>query len=156
MIKLTDILLEIGDSSIKPYSFEFYGDDDDEIRYYGFDTKNYPYSVKITQHLDNSGDLGNEIDIEFYVPDEEDPDLDRWNIETNKGDMFKIMATVAAIVKEDTQKHPEIDTLSFTPVKKQGKSDNNARSNLYLRYVKHEYPNATVERHGNEIVVKLK
>ena len=87
MIKLIDILKEIGDSSSQPFPFEFYGSPYDEERYYGFDTNHYPYSV----HISHDEDTNNEIGISFFVPDEEDPEIDRYNIETNKGDLFRIM-----------------------------------------------------------------
>jgi hypothetical protein len=150
MIKLLDILKEIGDASSQPYKFEFYGSPYDEERYYGFETSHYPYSVHITNYEDN------EIEISFFVPNEKDPDQERYDIETNRGDLFKIMATVVAIVKQDLKTHPEVDTLIFTPVKKQGAIDNSSRANLYLRYVKHSYPGAKVESNGDEIIVKIK
>jgi hypothetical protein len=66
------------------------------------------------------------------------------------------MATVVAIVKQDLKNHPEVDTLSFTPARKQGEVNTNARANLYLRYIKHSFPNATAEKIGSDIVVKIK
>ena len=149
MIRLGDILKEIGDSTVAPYKWEFYGDDDNDIRYYGFYTEHYPYSVRIFQDE-------NQIEIEFSVPDEKDPNIEKWNIETNKGNVYKIMSTVLDIVKADLQKHPEVDTLEFAAVKKQGQSDNNSRSDLYLKYIKHQYPNAQVEKYGDAVLVKIK
>lgn len=149
MIRLKSLLKEIGEATAQAFPFEFYGSPYDEDRYYGFETNHYPYSVHINNYEDN------EIGISFFVPNEEDPNQDRYDIETNKGDMFKIMATVIAIVKQDLKTHPNVDTLVFEPVKKQGAVDNSSRANLYLRYVKHSYPNAKVETNGDEIVVKL-
>jgi hypothetical protein len=66
------------------------------------------------------------------------------------------MATVVAIVKQDLETHPEVDTLVFEPVKKRGAIDNSSRANLYLSYIKHIYPGAKVEKKGNEIIVNIK
>lgn len=151
MIKLIDILKEIGDASSQPYHFDFYGNNDDYDRYYGFETESYPYSVHIIQDEESN----NEIGISFFIPDEDDPNIDSY-VETNKDSLFKIMATVVAIVKQDLKNHPEVDTLVFSPVQKQKEIDTNTRSNLYLRYIKYAYPNATVKNVGKDVVVKIK
>ncbi len=145
MIKLIDILKEIGDASSQPYSFDFYGDYAN-MRVYGFDTENYPYTVELQyDDLDfYDEDTTNVLGVRFYISDEEEPDLERDDIVTNKGELFKVMATVTAIIKKDLKNHPEIDTITFTPVKKEGEATNVSRLNLYTRYIKNAYPNATI------------
>jgi len=95
MIKLLDILKEIGDSSSQPYKFAFYGNYSG-LRVYGFDTENYPYTVELGGVTDE--EEPNEIGVRFYVPDEKDPDIERDDIVTNKGELFKVMSKVTAIV----------------------------------------------------------
>ena len=168
MIKLIDILKEIGDSSAQPYKFDFYGDYGGD-RIYGFDTENYPYTVELRyedfdnydedyEDFDNyDEDITNVLGIRFYVSDDDDdPDIEQDSIVTNKGELFKVMATVTAIVKKDIQNHPEIDTLTFTPAKKEGETSNVSRLNLYTRYIKHEFPNATIKPIDNRGTVEVK
>ena len=152
MIKLLDILKEIGDASSQPYPFSFYGDYGD-VRTYGFDTEHYPYSVELSYDEYEP----NEISIRFYVPDEEDPELERDSVVTNTGELFKVMATVTAIIKKDLKSHPEIDTITFTPAKKEGETTNISRLNLYMRYIKNAYPNATITvGDRSSVIVKFK
>lgn len=153
MIKLKNLLKEIGDASSQPYSFEFYGDYGD-VRTYGFDTEHYPYSVELSYEEYEP----NEISVRFYVTDEEDPELERDSIVTNTGELFKVMATITAIVKKDLKNHPEIDTITFTPAKKEGETTNISRLNVYTRYIKNAYPNATItvrNRDRGSVEVKL-
>ena len=155
MIKLLDILKEIGDSSSQPYKFDFYGNYSG-MRVYGFDTENYSYTVELQyEFLDGSQNV---LGVRFYVSDEEEPDIERDDIVTNKGELFKVMATVTAIIKKDIQNHPEIDTITFTPSKKEGETTDVSRLNLYTRYIKHEFPNAIVKPYGTSggVIVKLK
>ncbi len=155
MIRLKDLLKEIGDSSSQPYRFDYYGDYAG-MRVYGFDTENYPYTVELNyEFLDDSQNV---LGVRFYVSDEDEPDIERDDIVTNKGELFRVMATVVAIIKKDIQKHPEIDTISFTPAKKEGEIENVSRLNLYMRYIKHEFPNAIVKPYGTRggVIVKIK
>jgi len=154
MIKLIDILKEIGDASSQPYSFDFYGNYSN-TRIYGFDTENYPYTVELGNVTDE--EEPNEIGVRFYVPDEKDPDIERDNIVTNKGELFKVMATITAIIKKDLKNHPEIDSITFNPAKKEGETTNISRLNLYTQYIKNAYPNATItSRDRGNIKVKFK
>lgn len=145
MIRLKDLLKEIGDASSQPYSFDFYGDFGN-ARVYGFNTEHYPYTVEL-QYADVDGydeDTSNILDVRFYVPDDEDPDIERDDIVANKGELFRVMATVTAIIKKDLKDHPEIDTITFTPAKKEGETTNVSRLNLYMRYIKNAFPSATI------------
>jgi len=156
MTKLLDILKEIGDASSQPYSFDFYGDYDN-MRIYGFDTENYPYTVEL-RYSDTDAydeDPTNILSVRFYIPDEDDPDIERDDIVANKGELFRVMATVTAIIKKDLQDHREIDTITFTPAKKEGETTNVSRLNLYTRYIKNAYPNATITS-GNRGRVEVK
>jgi hypothetical protein len=154
MIRLKDLLKEIGDSSSQPYRFDYYSNYAG-MRVYGFDTPNYAYTVELQyEFLDGSQNV---LGVRFYVSDEEDPDIERDDIVTNKGELFKVMATVVAIIKKDIQTHPEVDTLRFIPSKKEGESSNVSRTNLYMRYIKHEFPDAIVTHGpGDSILVKIK
>ena len=139
--KIWKDIKETGDSSSQPYSFDYYGESGFG-RIYGFDTEKYPYTVEITSDDENS----NEINIRFYIPDENDPDIEDDNIVTNEGNLFKVMSTISAIIKKDIQDNPEVDTLIFAPSKKTGETNNISRLNLYLKYIKNEYPNAIITK----------
>lgn len=155
--KYDEFLNEIGDSSSKAYKFDFYGDYDD-MRIYGFDTESYPYTVELRYaDLDNyDEDATNILGVRFYVADEDDPDMELDDVVTNKGELFRVMATVTAIIKKDLQDHPEIDTITFSPAKKEGETTNVSRLNLYSKYIKNEFPKSIITKgQRNSIEVKL-
>ena len=152
MIKLIDILNEIGDASVQPYPFTLY-DDYGDVRIYGFDTRNYPYTVELRYDEETPS----EISVRFYIPDSKDPDIERDNVVTNKGELFKVMSTITHIIKKDLKAHPEIDTITFKSAKKSGETTNVSRLNLYLKYIKNSYPGAEITTSPDgSTTVKLK
>jgi hypothetical protein len=151
MIKLIDILNEIGDASLQPYPFDYYGSYAG-ARIYHFDTKNHPYGVE----LFHDEDTPNEMSVRFYIIDKEHPDIARDDVVTDKGELFKVMSTVTNIIKKDLKFHPEIDTITFVPNKKSGETTNVSRLNLYLKYIKNSYPGAEITTSNGTTTVKLK
>lgn len=157
MIKLTNILKEIGDASAKPYEYAYFGDFEG-TRIYGFDTENYPYTVELQyEDLDHYEDDENALGVRFYVSEEDKPDYERDDITTNKGELYRVMATIIAILKKDLEAHPQISILTFTPVKRPEKTADRARLNLYVKYIKNAFPNASIAQGpGKSIEVRIK
>ena len=75
------------------------------------------------------------IAIDFGISDEEG---DIGFQETNKGEVYKIIATVAAIVKDYIDKHPEVEIISWSSIAKKGekKIGDTQRDKLYKLVVK--------------------
>jgi hypothetical protein len=146
MIKLVDLLREVGDATAKPYRSDLFTVSQD-TKVYGFTTdKGTMYTVELVQ----STDKNNILDVSFYPVDEEDPDKEDFTVNTNKGELYRVMSTVVDIVKKNLQKHPEIEELEFTPTSL-------TRSSLYISYIKHAFPQATVTNtEGNTLQVKIK
>jgi hypothetical protein len=160
MIKLTDILKEIGDASTKPYYFEDVVNDENQ-RVYIFNTDSKPptlYEVELVEiepdELFSEDDEGVTLDIEFRVTDEDGHY--HTDLVTNKGELYRVMATIVAIIKKDIEEHDYITTVTFTPEKRKGKDkESNVRGQLYARYVKHAMPNADISIDGSNVIVKL-
>jgi len=146
MIKLIDLLKEVGDATSKPYKYDLYSVFND-MRVYGFDTdKDTMYTVELVQPTDKN----NTLDVSFYPVDEEDPDKEDFTVNTNKGELYRVMSTVVDIVRKNLEKHPEIEELEFTPTSL-------TRRSLYISYIKHSFPQATVTNtEGNTLQVKIK
>jgi len=154
---LKEVMSEIGDASKEPYPFKLnkkIGIQD--TRVYNFSTTSgFNYIVMVNNKL---GDpiLAN---VSFAIVD--DNKLGIWNYEKETGeqDVYKILSTITAIVKEDLKNNPA-DILTFSPSKRKDKDTDpldNVRTNLYTRYIKAEFPKSKVE--GDEygdIVVYLK
>jgi hypothetical protein len=87
------------------------------------------YVVGITPESDTR------IVIDFGISDEEG---DIGFQETNKGEVYKIIATVTAIVKNYLNQHPEIEIISWSSVAKKGekKIGDTQRDKLYKLVVK--------------------
>jgi hypothetical protein len=87
------------------------------------------YIVGITPESDTR------IAIDFGISDEEG---DIGFQETNKGEVYKIIATIAVIVKDYIDEHPEIEIISWSSVAKKGekKIGDTQRDKLYKLVVK--------------------
>jgi hypothetical protein len=152
---LKEVISEIGDASKEPYPFEL-NRETEYTRIYNFSTiSGFDYMVMVNSKF---GDpiLAN---VAFAVVD--DNHWGSWNYEKETGeqDVYKILSTITAIVKEDLKNNPA-DILTFSPSKRKDKDQDpldNVRTNLYVRYIKSEFPKSKVEadKYG-DIVVYLK
>lgn len=154
--KIAGILKEVGDATAKPYNFQLYTDDEYD-RIYGFDTdSNTPYSLVI-QQFDEDDEGGVLIDVKFYIPSDDNPDIEDYDAVTNKGELYRVMATVKDILQQEISNNPNINKISFTPEKRSKDTNINARLNLYTRYIKNFFPNAEFEEgEQGKIIVKIK
>jgi hypothetical protein len=160
MIKLKDILYEIGDGSSKAFPWEHHEDHpaaDSQDFAYTFKTDKGDYYVSFTLSGDNEWDLA-------FGP--LGSNSSNWGIDVNYGVVtgvgaFKVMATIVEIVKDflDYTYKAYIDDknlfgetepkkISFNTKKEEGRSadEDSRRSNLYKAYIKKQLPGARVER----------
>jgi hypothetical protein len=161
---LYDVISEIGDGGSKPYNYRLTREDIDDpdfgfyFRVYEFVTDlGTHYEVMFTIEEDFSKDEPWEfMDIEFGV-DEKDGGGVSYNVETNKGELFRVMATIVDITKEILKKRKNIKTLTFTGSKtKKGSKDDQRRNNLYMAYIRKNIPNVkNIEDDGSEIRVDI-
>jgi hypothetical protein len=145
MIKLMDILKEIGDASMavdyrklgeskQPYQtiieYEFkIGEDAYEVLMYVS-----PMDGSLVK--DNTGNTGMQIMFGLKTEQYIGGDTRR----TNKGDQYKIMATVTKILKDYINQHPELVEISYEPVKKD--ANDQGREKLYQAYTQKNLPNS--------------
>lgn len=121
-------LFEIGDRSAKPYKYKVNG----KIKYMSkLNERIYIYfttdsGLKYTLTMIN---INMFLDIDFTV-DGEYP-------ETNKGEMFKIMATISENVESVLKNNPEIRGLRYEPKAKSDQNDfGKSRDTLYRMFIK--------------------
>jgi len=160
MIKLKNILLEIGEGTAKPYKYkltrtESDPDFGDYFRLYEFVTDlDTHYEVMFTIEEDFSKDEPWEfMDIEFGV-DEKDGGGVSYKVKTNKGELFRVMATIVDITKKILKERKNIKTLTFTGSKEN--EDDQRRNNLYMAYIKKHISNVkNIEVDGDEIRVDI-
>lgn len=160
-MKLVDLLKEIGDATTRPYYFEIVIDDEDH-RVYNFETdSNTYYEVDLQEIEPNEYDPysiepESTLSIQFGVTNEKGT-KDTKGL-TNKGEVYRVMATIVAIVNKELSEHPNIKSLEFVPSKRPGKDTEefNARNNIYIRYIKSAYPDSDVRIKNGEVLVDLK
>ena len=161
MIKLKDILKEIGDGSSKAFPWEYHKDHpaaDSQDFAYTFKTDKGDYYVSFVHAGTNEwdlayGPLGSSSSYNI-------PQSANYGVVTGVG-AFKVMATIIEIVKDflDYTYKAYIDDknlfgehepkkISFNTTKEEGRSEkeDSRRSNLYKAYIQKQVPQARVER----------
>jgi hypothetical protein len=152
---------EIGLDSekMKPYPFRTELDEE-EFRIYTFKTDSgLNYKVELMEEVDD--DLGMVLYITFgtYNKDEEDDDFGEpnQNVVTNKGEQYRVMNTIAAIIKEDLAINQYIKYITFNPAKRSKDVNSNAREKMYMKYIQGRLPNAKqIEDPSYPILIKIK
>jgi hypothetical protein len=146
MIKLFDILSEIGDATLSvPYNKtgeSLNSTKDEKTINYEFEIGDNAYIVELYTGLMDKYDISqSKSKNEYYlgvvfgnkVGNKEFNTLD-----TNRGEQYRIMATVTKILKDYVSQHPEVVEIVYEPVKS-GPSDQ-GREKLYKAYVEKNLP----------------
>jgi hypothetical protein len=126
-------LFEIGMNTVQPYEYRI-GKCDKLACFYYFNTEDGDkYSVRFM----NLGEIHNRKkqiwQTEFMVPGKTgDTDV------VNKGRIFKVMATVIAIIKDFINSTNTVDGLNINPV--QNYKGDTRREDLYLKYIEKILP----------------
>ena len=167
MIKLKDILNEVGEGTAKPYEYKWMS------KIAGWDNQ-------VAQFITDKG-TGYEVNIadfsEYPDPRNQEQDLPAINIDflakrfsdqgwstkivTNEGDLYRIMATIMLIVKDAIENRFDFDVqaIVYEPSKKTGEfGSNNKRDTLYRRFITRTFPGAQVMRDPDNanIVIRIK
>ena len=75
----------------------------------------------------------------------------------NKGEVFRVMATIVDIVKKYIEEHPNVRSFEYSgePTGKETENRPSKRMNLYDRYLPAIFGNSwSFERNGNKMVIK--
>ena len=140
MIKLTDILKEVGEASSKPYDYKIEHEDTNEI-FYTFKTDSgldYVINIEQLHPVRSSKDV--KLSIAFRTVDGSYEEV------TNRGEQFRIMATVVAAVKEYLAKVPNVTEIIFYPSK--ADQGDIRRANLYKAYIQKQIPGSAVKSYA--------
>jgi hypothetical protein len=144
---------------MKPYPFRTELDEE-EFRTYTFKTDSgLNYKVELMEEVDEEYGMVLYITFGIYNKDEEDDDFGEpnQNVVTNKGEQYRVMNTIAAIIKEDLAINQYIKYISFNPAKRSKDVNSNARQKMYMKYIQGRLPNAKeVEDPKYPILIKIK
>jgi hypothetical protein len=125
MIKLSKLLLEIGDN---PYKFSAPSIDDDGNIFYKFSTPEHNYSVAIQDKEDDKYELNFNTEEEMGV-------------NTNEQVSIRVLSTVKAIALDFIEKNSP-EELLFRPIKGEDKRERVYR--LYINKEMHNVPDYTL------------
>jgi len=159
-LKNNPLLVEIGDGGSKPYNYTLAREDVDED--FGFYFRLYEFVTDLDTHYEVSFEIEEDfskdepwefMNIEFGV-NEKDGGGVSYKVETNKGEVFRVMATIVDITKNILKERRRIKTLTFSSSKKD--EDDQRRNNLYMAYIRKHVPNIkNIEIDGSEIRVDI-
>jgi hypothetical protein len=173
MIKLIDILNEIGDSSAQKYDWQFKGKytTSDVINLdYEFKTdSNTQYFVKLTVQESDASASSYEMMVAFGVGrsivKKAFSDKKPFAQVVNKGEVFRVMATIIDIVKDGIEKMAQdnypVKIILFKPEKEKetatGFKSTDQRAKLYMAYIKQNMDMVySVKQKGDTVEVILK
>lgn len=140
------LLLEVGESNVPAYDYQL-SYEAPMVEIYGFTTDSgVEYEVESNSGNPNP-DVNNITQITFSVDG---------SVETvvNRGELYRVMATVMEITREILMRNPEIDIIAIEPTK--NSANDLRRHRLYMKYIMNEWPEAKIKRRGDEIYIKVR
>jgi hypothetical protein len=147
---------EVGEANLKPYKWKEV-DADGYWVYTRFVTDSeteYDVDLKSTNYIDDNLKNLRTIEVEFSAKLKDD-----WGpsakIVVNKGELYRVMATVADIVKKYIKKS-KAQAIIYSPSKKSNEENFGVqRDNLYKAFISKAFPGAKFEKIGNLILATL-
>ena len=149
-----ELINEIGDASAKPYKWKW--TNPNYRTYSTFKTDSglqYEVNTDIVDNTDWDG--GVELTIEYGVDTKASSGATTtdYKVVTNRGEMFRVMATIVDIVKTLLKKRPDVEFLEFQGSK--NKDGDQRRNKLYMAYINKHLKPKNIEDDGTTITVEL-
>jgi hypothetical protein len=145
------ILWETGEGSAKPYGYD--------MVYSGGTMKDWEFTtdsgVQYTMTISLKRKTVSKVKntVEWYVDFRIEPgsagntQMSRYG-DTNRGELYRVMATIVAILRDEIRKDGAPDTIRWIA--------DDRRTRLYGQYIKRAFPKAVTKISGDEVVMKLK
>ena len=162
MIKLKDILKEVGEATTTPYKWKkastkrrtvFFTFTTDQDTSYKVSLENYIYE---DFHDDNKEYPA--IEVSFGITPNDMPTnvsyVGNVSIVTNKGEMYRVMSTIVDIIKDYIKRNDNIKVIIYEPIKKEGEKGFK-RNDLYMAFIKKQIPTAKFEDSYGSVIVKI-
>lgn len=162
MIKLRDILNEIGDTvnaywystrkELKRVGRETDGFYQSMYDFRGTNDEEYTVTIEAYEIYDEEGNTipNPTVDIAFTSARTGFGATD-----TGLKQAFRVMATVIKIAKDFADKYDWVKEYKFS-VSDTIKNDTAGKKNLYLAFIKNQFPGAEIKEHSEEIYVKFR
>ena len=150
-----ELINEIGDASAKPYKWKRM---DPRYDTYSIFTTDSGLEYQVMTELGGDAYLpgdGNTLTVEYgveVVTKKGNKSVDYYLV-TNRGEMFRIMATIVDIVQEFMKKNSGIEYIEFEGSK--NKDGDQRRNKLYMAYIKKHLKPKSIEDDGTLIKIEL-
>ena len=143
-----ELINEIGDAGAKPYKWRRM--DRRYDTYYIFTTDS-GLEYQVMTELGSGDTLTVEYGVEV-ITKQGNKSID-YELVTNRGELFRIMATVVDVVQEFMKKNSEVKYIEFEGSK--NKAGDQRRNKLYMQYIKKHLKPKSIEDDGTLIKIEL-
>ena len=146
---------EVGEANLKPYKWE----ETDREGYYvytRFTTDSgtqYEVDLESTTYLDDDSNILKALGIEFSAKPK-GAEGSSSKIIVNKGEMYKVMSTIADIIKKYIKKS-KAQAIMYSPSKKGNEEFGSQRDNLYKAFISKAFPGVKFEQDGEVVAAVL-
>lgn len=148
-----ELINEIGDAGAKPYKWKWM---DGRFTSYAQFKTDSGLTYKVNTEIDDRRDFnhGLVLEIEYGIENKTSKSYTvDYEVVTNRGELFRVMATVVDIVKAFMKKYPEVEYIEFEGSK--NRDGDQRRNKLYMAYIKKHIKSKSIEDDGNTITVEL-
>jgi hypothetical protein len=150
------LVFEVGEANLKPYKWKEV-DVDGWVTYVEFTTESeteYSVDIATVPYFDNDLNNYKALEIEFLAKPK-DAQGSSAKIIVNKGELYRVMATITDIIKYYVKKF-KAKAISYSPSKKSDEEDfGSQRDNLYRAFISKAIPGVRFEKNSNFITAIL-
>jgi hypothetical protein len=150
------LVFEVGEANLKPYKWKEV-DVDGWVTYVEFTTESeteYNVDIATVPYFDNDLNNYKALEIEFLAKPK-DAQGSSAKIIVNKGELYRVMATITDIIKYYVKKF-KAKAISYSPSKKSDEEDfGSQRDNLYRAFISKAIPGVRFEKNSNFITAIL-
>jgi len=143
-----DFINEVGDAGAKPYKWRWM---DRRYDTYSIFTTDSGLEYEVMTQLGDGETLSVEYGVSVTTK-KGNKSVD-YKLVTNRGELFRVMATVVDIIQEFMKKNPEVEYIEFEGSK--NRDGDQRRNKLYMQYIKKHLNPKSIEDDGTLITVEL-
>ena len=164
MIKLKDILKEVGEATTTPYKWKKVFTKEDTV-FFAFKTdQGTSYKVALENYVYEDFKENDKeypaIEVSFGIISGAEPNTagakyagDMFTV-SNKGEMYRVMSTIVNIIKDYIKRNDNIKAIIYEPIKKEGEKGFK-RNDLYMAFIKKQIPTAKFEDRYGSVIVEI-
>ena len=150
MIRLIDLLNEVGEGTSQPYKWEELSSNKWDTNVSFTTDSETDYQVNL-EYFESNFPFAKDVPgiaLEFLAKPAGEYEFSN-TIVTNKGELYRVMATIANILQHYLKDNKII---TYVPEKKPGENFGKQRDNLYKAFIAKKFPNVEFKQMGEMII----